>query len=138
MSAGNSSTGMRLTVASAAPVSMLAAPGPTEAVTAKVSKPVLLPGIADGDVHHGLLVAALVVRQEAGFVELGLQQRLADAGHVAVPEDAEAAGEELTPHAVSLGILLAQELHDRLADGQPHHRRRSRGVSHTVSPSEVV
>ena len=33
---GSSSTGMRLIVASAAPVSMLVEPGPTEAVTAQV------------------------------------------------------------------------------------------------------
>ena len=36
MSLGSSSTGMRLTVASAAPVSMLLDPGPIEAVQAMV------------------------------------------------------------------------------------------------------
>ena len=35
MSLGSSSTGSRLIVANAAPVSMLLAPGPTDAVTAK-------------------------------------------------------------------------------------------------------
>ena len=89
--------------------------------------------------HHGLLVAALVVRQLAGLVEFGLQQRLTDAGHVAVPEDAEAAGEELAPYAISLGVLLTQELDDRLADGQPHRGGRGVGrAAHTVSPSDVV
>ena len=36
MSLGNSSTGMRLIVASAAPVTMLVEPGPMDAVQAKV------------------------------------------------------------------------------------------------------
>ena len=82
-------------------------------------QPVQLPGVADGDVHHGLLVAALVVRQFAGRHQFGLQQRLTEPGDVAVPEDPEAAGEELAFHAVSLGVLLAEEFHDGLGDGQP-------------------
>ena len=70
--------------------------------------------------HHGLLVAGQDVGQRRrGRLELGLQQRLADTGDVAVPEDAEAAGEQLLPLAVALGVLDAQESHQRLRDGEP-------------------
>ena len=82
--------------------------------------------------HHGLFVAALVVGQLAGLVQLGLQQSLTEAGDVAVPEDAEAASKELALHAISLGILLTQELDDRLAHGESNRLR------HVVSPSELV
>ena len=70
---------------------------------------VLLAGVGDGGVHHGLLVAGEDVgeaRSLAGRRELVLQQRLADAGDVAVAEDAEAAGEQLLPLAVALGPLV--------------------------------
>ena len=55
-----------------------------------------------------------------GLLELGLQQRLPEPGHVAVAEDAEAAGEQLLLHPVGLGVLDAEELHHRLGDGQVH------------------
>ena len=79
------------------------------------------PGIPDGDVHHRLLVAALVVGQLTGRQQLGLQQRLADAGDVAVAEDAEAAGEELLPLAVALAPLVGEEAHHGLGHGEPDH-----------------
>ena len=54
--------------------------------------------------HRALLVAHLVVA-EVGV----LQQRLAHAGHAAVAEDAEAAGEERRLDAVALDVLVLQE-----------------------------
>ena len=128
-SPGRSRTGIRLTVASAAPVTMLVAPGPTDAVTAKVAIRSRMPRVADRGVHHGLLVAALVVAQRllAGRVgELGaLEQRLTDARDVAVPEDAPAAGEEGVLDAVALDVLLLEESDERLGHGQPGRHRLS-------------
>ena len=49
-------------VASAAPVTRLVAPGPIEVVQAHSWQPVAHPRVAGRDVHHGLLVAALVDR----------------------------------------------------------------------------
>ena len=75
--------------------------------------------------HHGLLVAAQHVSQlRLGTVRpmLGLQQRLADAGHVAVAEDAEAAGEELAALAVAFDVLVGQEPDRGLRDGESHGR----------------
>ena len=71
--------------------------------------------------HHPLLVARLVVAEPAA----GLLQRLAQAGHVAVPEDAEHAREERRLPPVTLDVLLRQELDRRLRDGQPPRRRHS-------------
>ncbi len=68
--------------------------------------------------HHGLLVAPEHVGQQLGLGELGLEQRLPDARDVAVPEDAEAAGEEFPLDAVALGVLRAEETHERLGDGE--------------------
>ncbi|GGZ78694.1 hypothetical protein GCM10010389_15290 [Streptomyces echinoruber] len=81
-------------------------------------EPVAVPGVADGRVHHGLLVAALVVRHHVGV----LHQRLADPGDVAVAEDAPGGPDEPLPHAVPLGVLGGQEPHQRLRDRQPHRR----------------
>jgi hypothetical protein len=67
-------------------------------------------------VHHALLVSRQHVRHLVGL----LQQRLADARHVAVAEDAEAAGDQPLLDAVALGVLVRQEAHQRLADRQPH------------------
>jgi hypothetical protein len=53
-------------------------------------------------------------------VELGLQQRLAHAGDVAVAEDAETAGEQRVGHAVPLAALGREEPDDGLPDGEPH------------------
>ena len=53
-------------------------------------------------------------------MELGLQQCLADAGDVAVPEDAEAAGEQRVGDPVPLAALGGEEPDDSLPDGEPH------------------
>ncbi len=88
-------------------------------------QPVGLPGVADRGVHHGLFVAALVVRHRVGV----LQQRLADAGDVAVAEDAPGGADEPLPHAVAFGVLGGQEAYERLGDRQPgRHRCPSRLV----------
>ena len=112
MSPGSSSTGMRLMVASAAPVTMFVAPGPIDVVQANVCSRFFMLGIGHRRMHHRLFVAALVV------AELGrLMQRLADSGHVAVPEDAQAAGEERLLDAVPLDGLVSQEVNQRLGGG---------------------
>ena len=67
---------------------------------------------------HRLLVAGLVERQQI----LVLLERLPQAGQVAVPEDAEAAGEEAPALAVALDLLRGEEAHQRLRDGKPHVR----------------
>ena len=64
---------------------------------------------------HALLVAGHVVGEHVGV----LAQGLPDPGHVAVPEDAKAAGEQALLGAVPLGVLVGQELHKGLGHGQP-------------------
>ena len=66
---------------------------------------------------HPLLVLGTVV----GHLELQLFQRLADARHVAVTEDAPDPGEERLLDAVPLDILLGEEFHDGL---RHRHARR--------------
>src|SRR5262249_20039918 len=80
-------------------------------------------GEGGGGVDHRLLVAGLVVGQRAGSLDLGLQQGLADAGDVAVAEDAEAAGEQLVLHAVPFAALRGEEADQRLGDGEPYRVR---------------
>ena len=79
-------------------------------------QPVLLAREAGRGVDHRLLVA----RKHVGHLVALLEQRLADARHVAVPEDAEAAGDQALLDAVALGVLVAQEPDERLGDRQPH------------------
>jgi hypothetical protein len=74
--------------------------------------------------HHGLLVAGLVIAERAGLEQFGLEQRLAQAGHVAVTEDAGAASEKPVLDPVPLGALRSQEPDDRLPHGQPHRASR--------------
>jgi len=47
-----------------------------------------------------------------------LRQRLAQAGDVAVAEDAEASGEESLPRAVAFHLLDGEEAHEGLGDGE--------------------
>jgi hypothetical protein len=70
-------------------------------------------------VHHRLLVARQVVGQVRAAGQRGLEQRLPDAGHVAVPEDAEAAGDQPLLDAVALAVLGGEETDDCLGDRQP-------------------
>ncbi len=78
-------------------------------------EPVELAGVADGGVHHGLFVAALVERHQVGVLDEGL----AESGHVAVAEDAPGAGDQPAPHAVAFGVLGGQEADQGLGGGQP-------------------
>ena len=114
MSPGSSSTGRRLIVAPAAPVSMLVAPGPIDVVQASVRRRFVHLGERGRRVHHRLLVAALVVAKPIAH----LVERLPDAGDVAVAEDAEDASEERLPPAVALAELHAQEPDQRLRRGE--------------------
>ena len=96
-------------------------------------QPVLLPGIANGGVHHGLLVAAQHIAQRrlgTGLhrLDFGLQQGLAQAGHVAVAEDAEATGEELAAFTVALDVLVGQEPDGGLGHRESHRRLGVRGL----------
>jgi 3D-(3,5/4)-trihydroxycyclohexane-1,2-dione acylhydrolase (decyclizing) len=54
-----------------------------------------------------------------------LAQRLAEAGDVAVAEDAEAAGEEAVALPVALDLLRGQEADEGLSDGDPGHAATS-------------
>ncbi len=76
---------------------------------------------------HRLLVASLVVAEVGVLLE-----RLADAGDVAVAEDAEAAGEEGLLHAVALGILLLQERDQRLCHRQTERCLFAHASSHSL------
>ena len=58
-------------------------------------------GVADGLVRLGLFVAALVVRHDRRIELLVLLQGLADAGNVAVPEDAEHARNQALPEVLA-------------------------------------
>ena len=120
-SPGSSSTGSRLIVASAAPVTMFVAPGPIEVVQASVPSRFALFAIARRRVHHRLLVARLVVGQRAP----GSRRAPPDAGHVAVPEDPEAAAEEPVLDAVPLDVLRGEEADERLRCGEPHDEETS-------------
>jgi hypothetical protein len=91
-------------------------------------------------VHHALLVAGEVVGRFAGGGDL--QQRLSDAGHVAVAEDAEAARDQPLLDAVALAVLVRQEPHEGLRHRQPYclhstdllgYRNRRREV--TIAPA---
>ena len=64
--------------------------------------------------HHRLLVARLVIRQVLPV----LDERLAQARDVAVPEDAPDALDEALLLAVVLAVLNLQVLHDRLRQRQ--------------------
>ncbi len=77
-------------------------------------EPVGLTRVADGRVHHGLLVAALV----EGHLVAVLDEGLAEPGHVAVAEDAPGRGDQPLPYAVAFGVLGGQEADQRLRDGQ--------------------
>lgn len=88
------------------------------------------PGVADRRVHHRLLIAALVEGHRLGA---GLQQRLADAGDIAVPEDAPHPGDRPVPHPVPLGELHRQEADQCLRDGEPHEPSSRAGDSYNGS-----
>jgi hypothetical protein len=82
-----------------------------------------VPGVADGLVGLGLLVAALVVRHDARIELLVLLQGLAHTGHVAVPENAESARDqafaEIDPtHGIN-GVLLGKVFDHGLRHGHP-------------------
>ena len=107
----------------------------------KGAEAIALAGVAGGDVHHRLFVARRVVRQAIAV----LVQRLADAGHVAVAEDAEAAGEEAVTDAVALHLLDGQEADQGLGGCETGLAqdastssiatgRRSRNERHAASP----
>ena len=68
--------------------------------------------VAGHDVGHRVLAL--------GRRDLVLQQGLADAGDVAVTEDAECARDEAALDAVALGVLVGQEANDCLCDRQAH------------------
>ncbi len=89
--------------------------GTDRAAAGQCAEPVLHLRVAGGHVDHALLVAGLV---EAEVLAV-LQQRLADAGDVAVTEDADGAAEERLDVTVAFDPLSGQETDDRLADGQP-------------------
>lgn len=82
-------------------------------------EPAGLAGVADGGVHHGLLVAALV---EGHRVRTGFEERLPDPGDVAVPEDAPSGGDQAVVDSVAGGVLAGQEGDQRLCGGEAARR----------------
>ena len=82
-------------------------------------------------VDHPLLIAALVVRHRVWVGQLLLEQRLAQARDVAMPEDAEHALDQPVLHAVTLASLRDEEADDRLSHSQTHG-------AHRVLPSAAV
>ena len=70
-------------------------------------------GVADGDMDLRLFVARLVVAELRHLLEC-----LADAGHIAVTEDAETTGKERLLRAIALHVLILQKSDDRLGHGQ--------------------
>ncbi|BDZ49675.1 hypothetical protein GCM10025867_19160 [Frondihabitans sucicola] len=98
-------------------------------------------GEADALVDHGLLVTRLVVGHETRLRVVDLLERLADAGDVAVPEDAEHPRDRTFADVAVDGPLVRQELDQSLADGHAlgtgffgagarcRHRRLPFGVS---------
>src|SRR5438477_13119 len=83
-------------------------------------------GVGDRRVHHRLLVAGQDEAQAAVLLE-----GLADAGDVAVAEDAEDARQEGALRAVALDLLLGQEGDERLRGRHPH---RAHLTAPSVSP----
>jgi hypothetical protein len=64
-------------------------------------------------VHHGLLVLGLIEAEAlAGSL---FDDTLAQAGHIAVAENAPNAFDEAVLDAVAFDVLAGQEPHDRLA-----------------------
>ena len=109
-------------VASAAPVIMLVAPGPIDEVQAKVRRRLLALAYAAARCTPDCSLRTGYVRK-IGI----LLQRLADAGHVAVAEDPQHAGEEWVLFAIPLDVLVLQKAHQCLS-----HRDATR--FHAVSP----
>ncbi len=89
-SPGRSSTGRRLTCASAAAVTMLVAPGPIERGRRHHAAAETRLGVGDRGMRHRLLVVGAEGRQLVAH----LIERLADAGDIAVAEDRPDAAEE--------------------------------------------
>ena len=75
---------------------------------------VLVFGVGDRREHLRLFVAALIVAHIRGV----LFQRLADAGDVAVAEDAPHAGEEAVLDAIAGDVLARQVFDQRLRHGE--------------------
>ena len=90
--------------------------------------PVLHPREACRGVHHRLLVPNERVGHRVPVDASQLQQRLADTGDVAVPEDAEAAGNEPLLDSVPLAVLAGEER-------RPAPARRSGGGFVAISLS---
>ena len=97
-------------------------------------QPVVVPGERRGDMDLGLLVLGPVQGHAQGVTEL--LEGLAQAGHIAVPEDAPEAGDEAALAAIPFGILGGAKTHDGLAHGQPdcvHRASLAQPIAGTVS-----
>src|SRR5690606_37319980 len=92
--------------------------------TSEGREPVAHPRKRYRGVDHRLLVARLVVAQPGRVGELRLEQRLPNPGHVAVAQDAPAPLKQLVLLAVTFGVLVGEEAHHRLADGEAYGIRR--------------
>ena len=86
--------------------------------------------VPDGRVHHRLLVARHVIREQFGRLEEGL----ADPSHVAVPEDPPDPREEWLFDAVALDMLRREEPDERLRHREPRHVATFRASTDSISP----
>ncbi len=62
-----------------------------------------------------------------------LVERLADPGHVAVPEDAEAARDQALLDTVALRVLVGQEADESLRRGQPERLQGTLTLRETIA-----
>ena len=120
MSLGSNSTGCRFVVATRGAGQHVRRARPDRRGAGHGLQPVERAGVAGGRVHHALLVAGQVVGQVRLTRGGRLQQRLPDARHVAVAEDPEGTRDQSSFHTVALAVLVRQEPHHRLRDGQSH------------------
>ena len=97
-------------------------------------QPVALAGVADRRVHHGLLVATLVIRHHVAVLE----KRLAHPGDIAVAENAPGRADQPASYAVPFGVLGGQEPHQRLRDREPLVHGYPPGLRRTAVPARPV
>ena len=139
-SPGSSSTGSRLTCATAAAVTMLVAPGPIDVVQAIMRRRRERLGERDRRMRHRLLV----VRAEGRQLSRACHSASPSAGDVAVAEDRPHAGEQRLRVCPRSRSLRRQVAHQRLRHREPDRHRvprqasRRRGMRRRLPAAEQV
>ena len=101
---------------------------------ANVARRLLMLGVGDRSQHLRLLVAALVIAQLGGVLFEGL----AEAGDVAVAEDAPGAGEEAVLAAIAGDVLRGQVADEGLGHGEAGGGRWHAAVSFQMSGLRIL